>query len=245
MQSASLSWLELLQIADSSLPIGSLAHSFGLESLIADGKLTVNQLSSFLSDYLAESGMLDATCCLRAHALAELSTETFETHWPTLNDQIDALKLARESREASAALGRRFLQLAVNLEPAPHLLQALEIGRSHASRISHSHHSASFGLVCGAWEINRELAACSFLQQSVAALISACQRLLPLGQTQASQILWAVKPTIIEVTHHAIALIDSVPASEPDSLNFPSVFMPTVEIASMRHPGLATRLFIS
>ena len=43
----------------------------------------------------------------------------------------------------------------------------------------------------------------AYLNQSVAGLVSACQRLMPLGQTAASQLLWALKPAILEAVDEA------------------------------------------
>ena len=47
--------LRLLQLADSALPVGAAAHSFGLESLIQEGLLGADELESFLRGYLEES----------------------------------------------------------------------------------------------------------------------------------------------------------------------------------------------
>jgi len=73
----------------------------------------------------------------------------------------------------------------------------------------------------------------AYLNQSITALVSAGQRLMPLGQTVASQMLWALKPIMIEVINqyredaHAAA------------------FTALVDMGSLRHPALKTRLFIS
>ncbi len=218
-----------MQLADSALPIGTLAHSFGMETLVAEGALSVHTLEVFLRDYLLETGTLEAAYCLKAYHIAGLDDEAFDLAWLSLNRDLDALKIARESREASTALGRRFHQLALKLDAHPRFEQAGQLAKSQQVGI---HHCAAFGLACGVWMIDREMAVSAFLQQSVTSLVSGCQRLMPLGQTQASRLIWDLKPAILE----AVARADQ---------ETPFIFAAAVEVASMRHPDLTTRLFIS
>src|SRR5687767_6322345 len=101
--SADLALLNLLQFADSALPIGSQSHSFGLETLIAEEWLTLDQLEAFLHDYLFEIGALDGLFCRAAYTLAaQADPAHFEIDWHALNDRLSALRPARESRTASA-----------------------------------------------------------------------------------------------------------------------------------------------
>jgi urease accessory protein len=182
-------------------------------------------------------GRQESLFCRAAHRLtAGLATSgpSFNQSWLDLNRRLSARKPARESRAASATLGRRFLQLVSDMSQCLLLEEASRVARE--AEVD-THHCTAFGLTGGVLTLDEETTALAYLNQSLACLISACQRLMPLGQSEASRILWRLKPSIVE-TCRSSCDVDL----DCDEVSF---FAPLLDIGSMLHPSLETRLFIS
>jgi urease accessory protein len=195
--------------------------------------LDAQSLASFLADYLTEVGVVEAVFWRGAYAIGAQWQEDSLTPWVVLNRRLSALRLARESRAASAALGRRFLALAADVTQRPTLALALQATRTASVEC---HHVTAFGLTSGVLALPQEGALLAYLHQTVVGLLAASQKLLPIGQSELVRLRWRLKETLAMVVKHSSAL---------DWRTTPPCATPSLEVASMRHPGLPVRLFIS
>lgn len=201
--------LELLQLADSALPVGAAAHSYGLETLVEEGAITPEGLAAFFPTYLRETGRFDAVFLRRAWRGEDLAT---------LNQEYEARRPGRESREATLKTGRRFAAL------------FLELAGLRLTSVPH--YPLAFGAAGALLALPEESLVQAYLQQSLTGLVSACQRLMPVGQVAAARLLWELRPVILEAAAASERL-------ETDC------FTPLPELGSIRHSMLESRLFIS
>jgi urease accessory protein UreF len=91
------------------------------------------------------------------------------------------------------------------------------------------------GICCGVHEIDLELALPLYMHGSVANLVNAAVRLVPLGQTDGQIALAALEATVLETAREAFE-------AAPDDIGS-AAFM--IDLASMRHETQYTRLFRS
>jgi urease accessory protein len=176
-----------------------------------------------LNDHLEETGALEAAFVHRSWRAKGAARE------PSLRDissEFSARKPARESRDASLKLGRRFVELVNAIAGAPALETEL-------------HYCVAFGAAGALLGVAEKAVVLAYLHQSMAGLISACQRLMPLGQLAASKILWSLKPAIARAAQFETKHFETNQCEEV------WCFSPYPELASMRHGSLETRLFIS
>jgi urease accessory protein len=232
-------FLSLLQFSDGLFPAGSYAHSLGLETYAADGKIRdAEGVERFLLSYLEGSvAPTDAVAALASRKAAALSNRAARIEQCAVIDhRLDAMKAASELRDASRQMGRQVLRIAAHLGAAfalrgltADLLHAVENGQTPG------HHAMAFGVVGAAFEWTENEIACAYLYSTCSGLVAASLRLLPLGQLAGQRILWALAPSIARL------------AEEVQGKDMADVwsFAPGIEIAAMRHATLDARLFRS
>jgi urease accessory protein len=128
--------------------------------------------------------------------------------------------MARRKSAAALKMGRRFAPLINALLREPAIPDGL-------------YYPVAFGLAGARLGIPELAVTEGYLRQSIAGLVSACQRLMPIGQVEASCVIWNLR-----------ADIAAAAASEYDIEEI-TCFTPLPELASARHSLLETRLFIS
>ena len=221
----------MLQTVDPLFPIGSYAHSYGLEEVVALG-IVKNETT--LTQYLLETlapiieqfelpylRFLYLAVNNQDHSLIEDLDASFNASIPSI-----------ELRQAHASQGRQRLRLLNTLKPNPHF-ETLEAMRKENTIIpTHLTIYAADKFHCGT---PLEATLISWAYQAFAAAATASLKLIRIGQEGAQRSLTTALdqiPPMIE----ASLLIDQDHAG---------CFNPLVDIASNRHQKAFSRLFIS
>jgi len=226
-----LNVLQGLSFVDSFFPGGGFAHSFGLETAVAEGRVTgAFDLSAYLVALMRDgAGRLDAVALAAAHrAAADGAVDALIE----ADLELDAFKLAREVREGSRLMGRRYLERGAECFPQAPVARLDEMVRRGAAP---GHAAPALGAVLAACGWTRRDAVAAGLYQSAAGWVSAALRLVPMGQREGQRVLGALLPVIDDAARDA----------EDASLGAMRSWTPLHDIRAMRHERQAIRLFRS
>ncbi len=223
--------LHLMQIHDSAFPIGSYTHSFGMETYIQADKIrTKSDLLTYCKSYLQHNlGCGDAIIVKEAYHLAK---EQNIEELIRLEKKTDAIKLAEEARNGSVMIGRQFLKTVLPLEQLPEIVDWQQ--KINEKKIK-GHFAVIYGIYAACLDFDLEVAILTFLYSSVTALVHNAVRAVPFGQSTGVASIHELIPFIEQITKEVLN----------SSMNDISNRSLGIEISSMEHQFLYSRLFIS
>ena len=229
--------LTLLQLVDSFFPTGAFAHSFGLETYVQNGLVTDQPsceelLRNALQDAIRNTDAISLALAYKSALTYVNVPDASIGRIADLDMRLTALKLPRESRNGSVHIGKQFLRNARQLVQHP-VLDAYE--KRIRSKNCGGHHAIAHGLVAAAASIELPDALLGYLHTYVVGQVSAAVRLIPLGATEGQLTIHALHPYLMEITEFA----------QNANLDDLAAFTPGLDIRSMQHERLYSRLFIS
>ncbi len=223
--------LHLFQINDTGFPTGSFSHSFGMETYIQDKTiLNENDLLEFCNMYILQNlASTDAIIVKEAYHLAKRNDKQGLIY---LEKICHGIKLSPETRKGSSMMGRRFLQTVYPLNDEKLMMYWDEKVKNNEIK---GHFPVIYGIYTALLGVSVKLSLETFIYSSITALIQNAVRAIPLGQTSGVKTTFSLLPVIQETARYVMNL-------SMDDLDNHSI---SLEIASMQHEFLYSRLFIS
>ncbi|MFC5713946.1 urease accessory protein UreF [Thalassorhabdus alkalitolerans] len=224
-------FLHLMQIHDSAFPIGSYTQSFGMETYIqSDLVKDKKTLKEFCLSYL-HGNLLTGDGLL----VKEAYEKTLHKEWEqveVLEKLCHGMKLAKESRDGSLMMGKQFFKAVSLLHPNGELAQLETLWKDKERK---GHYPIVYGAYAATMGFSKEEALGAFLYSSVSGLIHNAVRSVPLGQSTGVELIHELLPIFTEAARE-------IQSFTLEKLGNQAIGL---ELASMEHETLRTRLFIS
>jgi urease accessory protein len=225
------SLLVLLQVANAAFPTGAFNHSYGFETLIEQGYIKDGPtLSHHCRDWVRFAvAPADGAAVALAHRAQQAGDIAALA---SLDETVGALKLARETREASIKTGRALLSALTDIfetEGLVTLTRAVQQGHCEG------HQATIFGAGAALLGVAEREAVLAFLQSSLSNIASVGARLIPLGQVETQRIVARARTLLHEALE--VALTRSLHRLGGAAIAF--------DIGAMEHERLETRLCMS
>ena len=222
----------LLQINDSTFPIGAYSHSYGLETYIQ--KELVDSPESayeYIKNKIAYS--LSSTELLSARIAYELALEGKTEKLKELEEILRASRVPKEIREAGDKLGSRFIKTVSSFDldyENPVFAEFIKQRKNEPV-----FYPVAYGVFCASVGIGIREALENYLYAQTSSMVTNSVKSIPLSQTDGQKILIRLIGEFDSVIDEVIKL------SEEDLCRT----TPGFDLRSMEHEKLYSRIYMS
>ena len=222
----------LMQFAGGTFPTGAFSQSWGLETTVSDGRITtLDDFQKYLEAHIrGVLTTLEGPALCHAYELAKSGGLADNQELIELEDQVTAMRLTRENREASHRTGKALIRIASGMLDRKDLT-GYYLNREEAG----INYPVAFGLLAALLDVPKEEALSAFFFSAVNAMVQSAVKLIPLGNGEAQKLIFENYYLVGSVVETAMA----IPMEEMYS------FCPAFDLASIRHETLPTRLYMS
>ncbi|MGX7172977.1 urease accessory protein UreF [Enterococcus ratti] len=223
-------YLEVIQVCDSTFPIGTFNHSYGMETYLREGTVTdAAEFAKWLTAYLDTQFHFGEG--LLIHLCYENLPQDLEKIWQY--DQIITHSTqALETRKGTKMIAKQMITLIQSLYTIE-LLECYE--KRIKDGLSQGHPAIIFAIFAKDRGLTASEAICFYGYSILSTMIQNAVRTIPLGQKDGQQILTNLFPKLLNLSERI---------KEKDS-SYLGATMPGIELSQIRHETQVFRLFMS
>lgn len=230
-KSASLMLQRLLQLCSANLPVGGFAFSQGLEYAVEQQWVSnAQEAQDWVLLNLQESlARTDLAIMLRQYEALQSDTDESIAQFLYWDNYLIACRESSELRLADVAMGKALIRLLCQLDALDLSGFELIVEQTEIS------FSSAFILAACLWQIDANSALSGYCWTVIDNQVAAATKLIPLGQTQAQNLLFALSEQVESILNTARSLEDEELGAS----------LPRLAMASAWHESQYSRLFRS
>lgn len=223
--------LHVLQICDSSFPIGSFNHSYGMETYLRNNMITnTKSLEEYLHVFLNNTFIYSDGLAIKM--LYEYLDNNDLEKILELDRMLIVQSIATETRNASKLIAKRMINIFLDLYD-------IDILKKYEEKINEKeafgHPAIVFGLLMYSLNFSKEEAISFHMYSTISTLIQNGVRAIPLGQKDGQIILKKFSENF-KVLYEKIEALD---------YSLFGASTPGIELSQINHETLDFRLFMS